>query len=270
MKRTILLVLTTTLVSLPGTSARAWDFVYGYRTVFDTNADTYVLSTQNVRKYSEWTDPPVTYWGPSSNDVPGLLTSRFDFAAPAARIRVHAELVSYNYPWRGDYGFCSLWGSINGNQWHLLLDNPIPASAGPPAYSSLTFDQDLPPSLLGASSLWLQVRLQEHDALPVAGDPRATWADAQFSRVQPPPTGNVFQVSARLGPAASIRVSEAEICWASVSNTIYQVEYRSSLTTNIWVPLFTNLVGSGEEMSVFDKIPRGSPHRFYRVAYPTP
>lgn len=71
-------------------------------------------------------------------------------------------------------------------------------------------------------------------------------------------------------PAASIRVSEVEICWPSASNNVYQVEYRSELTTNTWIPLFTNVVAAGEETCVTDAVARGTPHRFYRVVCPTP
>lgn len=270
MRRTILLFVSLVTFTLPSAHAAAWDFVYGYQTVFDTNADNYIVGTQKIRKYSEWQDPPVTYWGPSANDVPASLTSCFTFAAPTWKVHLRAALSAYNYPWRGDYGFSSLWGSTNGSFWQLLLDNPIPASSGEPASSAQVYDQDLPTTLLESRSLWLQVRLQEHNALPDAGDPRASWADAQFSRLEPPGSGNVFQVNVMLRPLASIRASEVEICWMSVSNVIYQIECRSSLTTNLWLPVFTNLIGNGEEMCVSDKLPRQSPQRFYRVTYPTP
>jgi hypothetical protein len=71
-------------------------------------------------------------------------------------------------------------------------------------------------------------------------------------------------------PAASIRLSEAEICWPSQSNRLYRVDYRSTFeTTNTWVVLFTNIVGTGDPICVYDKIPRARPQRFYRVACPT-
>ena len=71
-------------------------------------------------------------------------------------------------------------------------------------------------------------------------------------------------------PAASIRVSQVEICWPSESNAVYQVEYRSDLTTNTWVALFTNVIAAGEETCVTDAVARGTPQRFYRVVCPTP
>lgn len=66
-------------------------------------------------------------------------------------------------------------------------------------------------------------------------------------------------------PFTSIRVSEVEINWPSQSNRLYRVDYRSTLTTDVWAPLFTDIVGNGATMSVLDKLPAGQPHRFYRV-----
>lgn len=68
-------------------------------------------------------------------------------------------------------------------------------------------------------------------------------------------------------PAASIRVSEVEVCWPSRPNRLYQVDYRSEFTTNLWRPLFTNIVGTGQTMCVGDRVV--FPQRFYRVVCPT-
>ena len=44
-------------------------------------------------------------------------------------------------------------------------------------------------------------------------------------------------------PMLSIRVSPVELCWDTVTNNWYQLQYCSTLTTNVWVPLSTNLGG---------------------------
>src|SRR5262245_2685570 len=95
--------------------------------VFDANADLYVVCQQDVRKYSEWQSPPATYWGPSANDVQGLLTLRFDFPAPTASILLKAETLAAYHNGGGHYGSASLWGSKDGSSWQLLQDNPTPA-----------------------------------------------------------------------------------------------------------------------------------------------
>jgi hypothetical protein len=64
-------------------------------------------------------------------------------------------------------------------------------------------------------------------------------------------------------PHPWILVSEVEVCWESWSNTLYQVDYLSELTTNQWVPLYTNILGNGEVMRVSDEVTQ--PRRFYRV-----
>lgn len=69
-------------------------------------------------------------------------------------------------------------------------------------------------------------------------------------------------------PESSIRVSEVEICWQSETNAPYRVEYRSELTGSEWLPLYTNLVGTGERMCVADRPAPDQPQRFYRVISP--
>jgi hypothetical protein len=69
---------------------------------------------------------------------------------------------------------------------------------------------------------------------------------------------------------SSIRVSEVEICWPSVTNTLYRVEYRSEVTGPEWLPLYTDLPGTGERMCVTDRPPPNQPQRYYRVINPSP
>jgi hypothetical protein len=70
-------------------------------------------------------------------------------------------------------------------------------------------------------------------------------------------------LSGTLRPA--IRVSEVEVCWESVTNRNYQVQYRSLLTTNIWINIGPSVVGNGTTNCLADKVPLGEPQRFYRV-----
>lgn len=77
-------------------------------------------------------------------------------------------------------------------------------------------------------------------------------------------------------PELSIRVSEVELSWASLSNETYRLDYQSDLTSNTWTTLETIscdattnwhdcIVGDGSIMQVFDKVPLGQPSRFYRL-----
>jgi hypothetical protein len=68
-------------------------------------------------------------------------------------------------------------------------------------------------------------------------------------------------------PTVAIRVSQVELCWNTTPTNWYQLQYESSLTTNQWVPLFTNwFTGDGSRLCTNDAVLANSPQRFYRVA----
>ena len=79
-----------------------WDFEYGYKHVDQDNAEDYLFETSNTRIYSEWHDPPVTYWGPSANDVVGTITYKFEFDRPTEKIHLKASIASFNFPQPGN------------------------------------------------------------------------------------------------------------------------------------------------------------------------
>jgi hypothetical protein len=67
-------------------------------------------------------------------------------------------------------------------------------------------------------------------------------------------------------PQLDIQVSPFEICWQTATNTWYQLQYCSSLTTNHWLPLFTNWVaGNGTRFCASDAIIVGNSPRFYKL-----
>jgi hypothetical protein len=67
------------------------------------------------------------------------------------------------------------------------------------------------------------------------------------------------------GPALSIRVSHVELCWYSQTNQIYQVQYRSALTTNTWTDLGAPIQGNSPTNCICDAVAPGTPQRFYQV-----
>jgi hypothetical protein len=73
----------------------------------------------------------------------------------------------------------------------------------------------------------------------------------------------------RLGPTVSATVSCVDVCWDSLTNRQYQVQYRSDLTTNQWRDLGSLLPGSGSTNCITDTV-RGEPRRFYRVVETRP
>jgi len=138
----------------------SWDFEYGYRHVTQDNAKDYLFETSDVKICSEWHDPPVTYWGPSADDVGGTITYKFEFEKPTEAIHVKANINSFNFPqpWhRGvGKGDTSLWGSIDNIEWVELLYNPLPLRAD----SYMTYDDLLPESLVGEKIIYIQVRMK--------------------------------------------------------------------------------------------------------------
>lgn len=68
-----------------------------------------------------------------------------------------------------------------------------------------------------------------------------------------------------IGPHPTIRVSEVEVCWPSVSNLVYQVEYRDEFSSNQWITIGSPIIGNGSLNCIRDPVLVGQAQRFYRV-----
>ena len=84
-------------------------------------------------------------------------------------------------------------------------------------------------------------------------------------------TGSLFaphvtQFTFEPPPLVTIRASQVEVCWNSISNLTYQVQYRSDLTTNVWTSLVDCVRSVGSTSCIIDPVVVGQPQRFYRVA----
>jgi hypothetical protein len=63
-----------------------------------------------------------------------------------------------------------------------------------------------------------------------------------------------------------IRFSSVELCWDTTTNTLYQLQYRSAITLNQWIPLDPNFIaGNGSAFCTNDIIRAGQQSRFYRL-----
>ncbi len=67
-------------------------------------------------------------------------------------------------------------------------------------------------------------------------------------------------------PLLNIRVSQVELCWDTMTTNWYQLQHRSSLTTNQWVPFMAWLEGDGNRFCTNDVVPADQAQRFYRVS----
>ena len=201
LRLSILAAMFAAFTLVPSLNAQIIDFSHGFSHVYAPQADTYLHSSSNVRKYSEWQSPATTYWGPTANDLPAELTYRFDFGAPSAQVRIFASLASFNFVWGNANGWfgsgtgsSSLWASKDGSDYTLLLNNPMPANY---VDSYLNYSNALPSSLLGSSLLYVQVRMQ------VSGSPNGSYTTAQFGRSSSANTTEVFQIAASTVPEPS-------------------------------------------------------------------
>ncbi|MFO1514287.1 MAG: C-type lectin domain-containing protein [Verrucomicrobiota bacterium] len=100
------------------------------------------------------------------------------------------------------------------------------------------------------------------------GHPGGFWNDlASPNAVFPTfnPLCGVVEVLAPDSPVLSIRLSPLEICWSSLTNRLYQLEYCSDLTVNLWTALGSPKPGNGNTFCVVDAVVQGEANRFYRV-----
>src|SRR5881394_2390322 len=67
-------------------------------------------------------------------------------------------------------------------------------------------------------------------------------------------------------PELSTRVSRAsqvEICWTSSSNAVYEVQYRSNLTTSTWTAMGNPMLATNSTTCIYDAVTQEQPQRYY-------
>lgn len=228
-----------------------YDFKYGYFDAYSSNAMQYVVGQTNMQQTSE--NGRVLYWNPINNGQEADLTYKFTFEQPTTSIFLNAKIDTFNFG-GGEFGSGSLWGSTNGIDWILLTNAPTPATIS----QSSVYNTNLPASLTGASKIWIQARLNS-----------SGWnIMSQFSRQDLQANdgtgylfgGNIFELDANFAPKLSIGVAALSVSWLASSNTTYQVQWSTNLTT--WSNL-TNVVGAGAITNIVDW--NYGSQRFYRV-----
>lgn len=80
-----------------------------------------------------------------------------------------------------------------------------------------------------------------------------------------PPSGFRIELSGEAVAATtlSVDVAAVRLCWYSLANKTYQLQYRSDLTSNTWIDLGSPIVGTGATNCLTE--PVIDPRRFYRV-----
>lgn len=74
-----------------------------------------------------------------------------------------------------------------------------------------------------------------------------------------------LRVDAKPEVSLVIEISQIRVCWPSSVNYIYQPQYRSSDTENLWVNLGPPIVGDNGQKCVSDAVEPGNATRLYRV-----
>ncbi len=131
-----------------------WDFDYTMVNVYSANADQYVVSTTNAIKRLE-SGVGVSYWCPATPGT-GKVKMRFDFPSPVTETHLFAMGVYAANFGSNSYGQTSLWVSRDDVNWEQISAcQRFPVSIDCVQY----YDAPLPSSMIGATSLWIESRM---------------------------------------------------------------------------------------------------------------
>jgi hypothetical protein len=201
----------------------SWGFEYGYKHVNQEDAEDYLFETSNTKIYSEWHDPPVTYWGPSANDVTGTITYKFEFDRPTEKIHLKASIASFNFPQPGmGKGDTSLWASVDNDEWVELVYNPMPFGVD----SYVTYDELLPESLTGENVIYIQALIEVWDS------PLGSYTTAQFSRSSSAVDEDIFKIKVMLQPEPKTVDATLDV---TVDSEGLATIYLQTITDGFWV-----------------------------------
>jgi hypothetical protein len=215
--------------------------------------------------------------GPVTNAANGhiyyLLSQNNWTASEAEAIALHGHLATINDQAENDWVFQSF-GSFAGVSRALWIGLNDSQTEGTFVWasgedSSFTYWGVAQPDNGGLSQFREHfVHMWPPGPLPPDQVHDGFWNDFQdIDTVEGHPLNGVVEITPPAQPVLSIRVSEVELCWQTATNTWYELQYRSTLTTNQWLPLSTNWVsGDGTKFCTTDAVLAGSPQRFYRVS----
>lgn len=154
----------------------------------------YVSSTTNAEVAQEGDD---WYWRPMfgaetlAETDPGVITFRFPFESRVLGGRLFLRMTTFH--WDYSQGHAFLYGSTDGVDWQLLSELEPPAHGG---WAGGGWSGDLPEMFIGATDIWLEVRLFAYGPTANAGGVRCN--TAQFSRWNQGLGGNTFELEVEL------------------------------------------------------------------------
>ena len=169
---------------------------FEFRHINESHADDYLVDSTGMRKYAEWQSPPITYWGPTTNNVEGQLIYRFPLNGISTNAIMKANSPSwdfYNEPGGIGRGASSLEASRDGVNWVSLRNSIEPRNWG----ADWAYNTSLPQAVLGTAQIWIRMRFL------VEGAPNSSYTVSQFGRATSATTEPVFALVATTGNASS-------------------------------------------------------------------
>jgi len=152
------------------------------------DANEYLIEKTNIKKYSEWQTPPLTYFGPSNNNKEGKLTYKYSVDGTITSAKLKIKLDTWNFNAGGAFGSgsgeASAWVSKDGIEWINIIDIKTPKKLS----ESKTFHDQLPEVLLGQKDIFLQIRMT------VQGAPNSSYTVAQFARSNGNSQNEIFYI----------------------------------------------------------------------------
>lgn len=146
--------------------AGSFNLQTSFQNVYDSNAEDYLHSTTNVRKYAEWQNPPITYWGTIVNEIDSEIIYKFSPGGKITDGTIYVNVAQFDF---GDsWGEASIWGSKNNLYWRLLSKR---TSFGTPESP-----ETLPGYLLGGNELYIRGLLRTYNS------PNSSYSMAQLGR----------------------------------------------------------------------------------------
>ena len=176
-----------------------WDFQFGFHHVHQPEAEQYLGKKENVKKYTEWQNPPINYWGTAKHNEPAIITYRFPFDAETRQIYLSVGALCYgkNGEKVEGHGAAAIEASRDGEQW-VALAHETPVTEKPVWGYDAAFHGLLPGELTGSRELFVRIHLLTE------GPEGLNYSTAQFARYKPMHTEfieyQVFQIRAKFLP----------------------------------------------------------------------
>ena len=157
-------------------------FKHSFSHLNQQGADDHLITQSGIKKYSEWQNPPITYYGPSENNQEGKLTYKYSFEGTVKKAAIKLRLSAWNWG-KSTFGEGSAWVSKDGANWVKILNRENPISGG----KTSTFNELLPNEVLGSNELFLQIRLKVYNSSVVS------YTNSQFGRADSNSNDDIFR-----------------------------------------------------------------------------